>query len=279
MALRREEKGKGRDSSESNIDVWQRRVGKEERKPRFPMHYQGRLSEDSPQPLPSPSLDDIELRRSNSNLLPDSARGHDANTAFARAMLGLISPNNRNHPGPRHNPNQSPYSLPGYTSAAEDVPPLYHSSSSRPHNLHMTHSANFGSGFGRSNTGISPFVQANIVGNIWSTGKANHCDNNYSPQMPIIGANPSSDQNPKDHILPNFISPHVIDALAIWAQENRSVISEDLERRLRMAGYSPEFDLDEMAPETWLDCYNISLSELQNLKRLLLRRRYVTLDI
>jgi hypothetical protein len=47
-----------------------------------------------------------------------------------------------------------------------------------------------------------------------------------------------------------------------------------LERRLRVAGYTPEYDPNKMDEEVWRNQYGVSRFEMRTLKRLY-ERRYV----
>jgi hypothetical protein len=50
------------------------------------------------------------------------------------------------------------------------------------------------------------------------------------------------------------------------------LIPWDLERRLRNAGYSSEYNPDGMTEEVWLDRYDVNPFELQKLRRLYMQR-------
>jgi hypothetical protein len=64
------------------------------------------------------------------------------------------------------------------------------------------------------------------------------------------------------------------DAVGIWARANRYLISQDLERRLRLAGYTPDYNPDDMSKDVWRNEYGVSPFELETLKRLY-ETRYV----
>jgi hypothetical protein len=63
------------------------------------------------------------------------------------------------------------------------------------------------------------------------------------------------------------------DVVGIWAQANRYLISQDLERRLRLAGYIPDYNPDVMSRDLWRE-YSVSPFELETLKTLY-ETRYV----
>lgn len=89
---------------------------------------------------------------------------------------------------------------------------------------------------------------------------------NLSPVQPVSAAGRASGMEGETG--PN-------DAVGIWARANRYLISPDLERRLRSAGYTPDYNPDDMDRNIWRNEYGVSPFELETLKRLF-DARYVS---
>lgn len=85
--------------------------------------------------------------------------------------------------------------------------------------------------------------------------------------------NSSNSDNPNDNANTNAsANVNVNEGLGIWARANRHFIPLDLERRLRVAGYSPEYDPERMGKDVWKDEYAVSPIEVEVLRRLYARR-------
>jgi hypothetical protein len=139
----------------------------------------------------------------------------------------------------------TPQTLPLYTSPMGDTPPIYRSAGTHYIPLQRT---------------PIPAIPGQVT-----LGNGNNGADTVSFGNSYYETSPNSNSN--------SLSIYTDDPIGIWAQEHRSVISPDFERRLRTAGYSPEFDPDTMSEETWLNRYGVSPFELQTLRRLHLRRR------
>jgi hypothetical protein len=60
-------------------------------------------------------------------------------------------------------------------------------------------------------------------------------------------------------------------ALADFARANRNLISYDLEAKLAAAGYLPTDDPDNLSEQEWITKYNVTVQELESLRRLYYR--------
>lgn len=58
------------------------------------------------------------------------------------------------------------------------------------------------------------------------------------------------------------------DELGLWANENRGVISPDLEQRLRDAHYLPSDNPDDISGQEWRDQHRVGYFELKRLQDL-----------
>lgn len=59
-----------------------------------------------------------------------------------------------------------------------------------------------------------------------------------------------------------------IGRLGEWANEHRQLISEELEGKLRRAGYSPSFNPDFMSRDVWVSMYGVSDDDIHVLREL-----------
>lgn len=69
-------------------------------------------------------------------------------------------------------------------------------------------------------------------------------------------------------LIPSILMQPIHDAVGIWAEANRYLVSPDLERRLRSAGYLPNHDPERIGEDAWRERYSVSEFELDTLKEL-----------
>jgi hypothetical protein len=58
------------------------------------------------------------------------------------------------------------------------------------------------------------------------------------------------------------------DELGRWAAENRSLVPDELEKKLRVAQYLPSDNPNEISPDVWRDTHGVGYFELKRLQEL-----------